>query len=153
MESEKLEDIFTDVNVLDKISAEQRYSLDHMREHFGPRAFRYDEKVQRLPGLEVLKDHNKLFILGKPGAGKTTFLKWSAIQAIRGGIDYFPIFVSLKTLSDSNQKLRTGDEVLDYIVRLCGVHQMPEPQQFVERIIISANSAHVRTQQSACPLL
>ncbi|MCA9952067.1 MAG: NACHT domain-containing protein, partial [Anaerolineales bacterium] len=135
MESEKLEEIFTDVNVLDKILAEQRYSLDHMREHFGPRAFRYSDKVKRQPGLDVLHSHNKLFILGKPGAGKTTFLKWAALQAIRREINYFPIFVALKTLSDSKPGLRTGDEVLDYIVRLCRVHQIPEPRQFIERLL------------------
>jgi hypothetical protein len=43
-----------------------------------------------------------LFILGRPGAGKTTFLKYLAILACKGKIKKTPIFVSLKDWSDSS---------------------------------------------------
>ncbi len=33
-------------------------------------------------GLIALRENQKLFILGKPGSGKTTFLKYIVIEAI-----------------------------------------------------------------------
>ncbi|MBR8840442.1 MAG: hypothetical protein DSM106950_42275 [Stigonema ocellatum SAG 48.90 = DSM 106950] len=34
---------------------------------------------ERVPGLQAVQQHSKLMVLGKPGAGKTTFLKYRAI--------------------------------------------------------------------------
>ena len=40
------------------------------------------ETVKRLAALEVVKTHARLFLLGKPGAGKSTLMKWLVIQAV-----------------------------------------------------------------------
>jgi predicted NACHT family NTPase len=57
-------------------------------------------RERRIPGLEAVEKHRRLMVLGKPGAGKTTFLKYLAMQCITGGYaaDKVPFFVTLKVL-------------------------------------------------------
>jgi predicted NACHT family NTPase len=53
----------------------------------------------------VRKGGKRLFILGKPGAGKTTFLRYITVQCARENIDKLPIFVGLKEWADSGLDL------------------------------------------------
>lgn len=134
MEAEPLENVFTHVNVLDKLSAERRYDIPRLLAEFSPRDFSWTERVKRLPGDAALADYPKLFILGKPGAGKTTFLKHTALRAINREIKKVPVFVTLKELSDS------GLEILPFIVRQFTIHRFPEPEAFVERLLKDGNA-------------
>ncbi|PSF34248.1 histidine kinase [Aphanothece hegewaldii CCALA 016] len=56
---------------------------------------------EAIPSLDVVKQQDKLMILGKPGAGKTTFLQYLALQCIQGKYkpELIPIFIQLRTLS------------------------------------------------------
>ncbi len=71
---------------------------------------------ERVPGLEAVAKYSKLTILGKPGAGKTTFLKYLAIQCIEGKFlgDRLPIFITLKDFAESANQ----PSLLDYISRI-----------------------------------
>lgn len=42
------------------------------------------KRIRRNPGLEIASNNSKLVILGKPGSGKTTFLKHLAVDWCRG---------------------------------------------------------------------
>ncbi|MGB1253836.1 MAG: NACHT domain-containing protein, partial [Candidatus Promineifilaceae bacterium] len=132
-----LEKIYTDVNVLDKESATQRYNVDYLREHFAPRSVSWYENLVRQEGMYVLRQNNKLFILGKPGAGKTTFMKWAALQAIQCNLDYFPIFVNLKELSDKRPDIKMAKDIFDYITHLCQVHTILPLENFIEHLLIT----------------
>lgn len=134
MEAEPLENVFTHVNVMDKLSAERRYDVVRLMAEFGPRDFSWPERVKRLPGEEAVDEFPKLFILGKPGAGKTTFLKHTALRAINREIKKAPIFVTLKELSDS------GQAILPFIIRQFEVHRFPEPAPFVEKLLKDGNA-------------
>lgn len=70
--------------------------------------------------------YNKLMIWGKPGSGKTTFLKWIATQCNLSQFlsNLVPIFISLKDFA----QIREQPSLLDYIttqLEECGV---VEPQ-------------------------
>ncbi|MBO3457808.1 MAG: NACHT domain-containing protein [Aetokthonos hydrillicola CCALA 1050] len=93
-----LKDIYTNVNVLDKIAGRRRKEIDELvqdptRECSG----------LLISGLEAVEKYPKLIILGKLGAGKTTFLRYLAIQCLQGEFHSHrvPVFVSLKDFAEA----------------------------------------------------
>lgn len=67
----------------------------------------YSERLQ--PAEKVISEEKRVIILGRPGAGKTTFLKYLAISSLnKSDINAIPIFVSLKDWSkEKNVNLET----------------------------------------------
>ncbi|MGA9378517.1 MAG: NACHT domain-containing NTPase, partial [Phormidium sp.] len=105
-----LNDIYTNVNILEKITGRRRKGISELLEesNFGDfdRFGLGEIKEKRVPGLEAVEKYSKLMILGKPGAGKTTFLKYLAIQSIEGKIktELVPIFITLKDFAEVTNK-------------------------------------------------
>ena len=81
-----LRDIFTDVYVLDKPTAFRRFDPTALTKHLWNEdrslSFRHSE---RQPGEQLLPRAPSSIILGKPGAGKTTFLKRLAVREAQRG--------------------------------------------------------------------
>ncbi len=80
------------------------------------------ERCGTMRVLEAVKRHSKLMVLGKPGAGKTTFLKYLAMQCIEGQFqaNRVPLFITLKDFAEAPKQ----PELLEYIAQqlaLCGV--------------------------------
>ncbi len=104
-----LNNIYTDVNILEKITGRRRLEIAKLQQNFDLEFHdfnRYgltDIEQKRVPGLEAVKNNSKLMVLGKPGAGKTTFLKYLAIQCIRGELqaNQVPIFITLKEFAET----------------------------------------------------
>ena len=98
----EVNDIYTNVNILEKISGRRHKRLDLLLKECESEEFdRFGlGKIteEHIPGLEAVDKYQKLIILGKPGAGKTTFLKYLAIQCNEGNFEgeKVPIFVTLK---------------------------------------------------------
>jgi predicted NACHT family NTPase len=137
----KLESIYTDIKILERVTGRRWLSLTQLHENSGKNNI-YQKRVSaleavrhsvgRVPRLEGsaepvrVERYNKLMIWGKPGSGKTTFLKWVATQC---NLDQFlsnlvPIFISLKDFA----QIREQPSLLDYIttqLEECGV---VEPQ-------------------------
>jgi len=111
-----LNDIYTNVNILEKINGRRRLDIadllkicvsDFERPGLGRIA------QDRVSGLEAVKKYSKLIVLGKPGAGKTTFLKHVAIQCSLGELQAHrvPIFITLKDFAEIEQR----PSLLEYI--------------------------------------
>ncbi|GBE94585.1 NACHT domain-containing protein [Nostoc cycadae] len=104
-----LEDIYTDVNVLETVTGNRRLELNELLENFDPESDDFERcglstiVEKRVPGLNVVQRYSKLMVLGKPGAGKTTFLKYLAIQCIWGNFQSkkIPIFITLKDFAEA----------------------------------------------------
>jgi len=104
-----LGEIYTQVNILEKIIGQRRKKIPELMEicnfvefsrfNFGA------VKEEKIAGTEAVRKHKKLLVLGKPGAGKTTFLKHLAIQSIQNKFqgDLVPFFVTLKDMKFSKQ--------------------------------------------------
>jgi len=99
-----LDHIFTDVYIHDRPLAFRRFDV---------RKLKYDPaplyRAKRIPGVAILQSPkgHRLYILGKPGAGKTTFLKHLALENAKNEVgSKIPIFITLKDWADSGQSLR-----------------------------------------------
>lgn len=103
----ELNDIYTNINILEKITGRRRLKIadllktDDSDEFERPRLGTVFE--QRVSALEAVKKYSKLLILGKPGAGKTIFLKYLAIQCSLGNVisNFVPIFIRLKDFAET----------------------------------------------------
>ena len=125
-----LDNIFTDAYMLDKPTALGRFSIEQMLAGLDTSP----QRAERINGLRLVNEKGNLFILGKPGAGKTTFLKYVAVRCAEQTINKVPIFVSLKEWTDSNVDL------LSFIVQRFDICGFPAAQSFVEELLKSGSA-------------
>ena len=118
--------IYTNVNILEKITERRRLNIVELLQNCEADDFeRFGlNKVteKRVPGLEAVQRYSKLMVLGKPGAGKTTFLKYLAMQCIEGQFqaNRVPLFITLKDFAEAPKQ----PDLLEYIAQQfsgCGV--------------------------------
>jgi predicted NACHT family NTPase len=103
-----LNDIYTSVNILETITGRKRLKIEELFQQCTKEDFdRFGMgkiSIKRVPGLDAVQKYPKLMILGKPGAGKTTFLKYLAIQCIESAFHahLVPIFITLKNFAEAD---------------------------------------------------
>ena len=129
-----IDNIFTDVYILEKPLAFQRFNLLELQSHQHEPEKLGDET--RIPGLRVVqrKMGHRLYLLGKPGAGKTTFLKFIVHACLSGKFNKLPIFVTLKDWADS------GLDLISYIVLQFDICQFPLAEPFIEYLLESGGA-------------
>ncbi|MCT7979320.1 NACHT domain-containing protein [Laspinema olomoucense] len=114
-----LDDIYTHVNILESITGRRRKGIPDLLQHCNSEDFERFAlgKIieERVPGLEAIAKYSKLIILGKPGAGKTTFLKHLAIQCLNRKFlgNRIPIFITLKDFAEA----ANHPSLLEYIAQ------------------------------------
>lgn len=105
-------DIFTEVKITRQILSKRRIELSDLVKLVRQRYQTNDPKFNisrlfegvKLSGLELVENSSKLILLGRPGAGKTTFLKYVAVFSNKSEIlpGYVPVFVSLKDFQNQD---------------------------------------------------
>lgn len=121
-------DIFTDVYVLDKPTALQRFDYSELQSRpLKPEVIYLENK--RRPALRLAVTQKRLYILGKPGSGKTSLLKYLTLQACLGKISKTPIFISLKEWADSEL------EFLPFLVQEFEICAFPNALIFIEHLL------------------
>lgn len=129
----QLDDIFTDVYMLDKPTALGRFDIQRLKQ-MSADPDKPPPEAKRINGLRLVREKSNLFILGKPGAGKTTFLKYIALQAAEQNIDKIPIFVALERWANS------GLELMPFIAERFDICGFPTAQPFVEELLKSGSA-------------
>jgi hypothetical protein len=126
-----LDDIFTDVHILERPQAFRRFNINMLQEIQNEPEKLKDEK--RMPGLRVVQRQmgHRLYLLGKPGAGKTTFLKFLVYASLQSKLDKLPIFVTIKDWAD------TKLDLFNFIVKQFDICQLPLAQPFIEYLLES----------------
>jgi hypothetical protein len=92
------------------------------------------DKSSEAPSQPKDETGGNLFILGKPGAGKTTFLKYIALKAAEQTIDKVPIFISLKEWADS------GLGLWPFILIQFDICDFPAAEPFVKELLRIGNA-------------
>ncbi|RCJ38379.1 hypothetical protein A6770_13615 [Nostoc minutum NIES-26] len=124
-----LASIYTSVNILEKVTGRRRLEIADLFERYGVEDFErfgltpIHEK--RIDGLEAVAQHEKLIVLGKPGAGKTTFLKRLAMLCVEQQFqaNRVPIFITLKAFAETPGK----PSLWEYLPRSFAPHQTTNP--------------------------
>jgi predicted NACHT family NTPase len=122
--------IFVRVNILKKISAHHRSTIEELEATLNKDQNGFGVVADTKDGLAVVDKEQFLVVLGKPGGGKTTFLKWLALSAMDGKfkVHRLPVFVPMKDWSDSNETIK---EYVNEEFKICG---FDEPHRFIERL-------------------
>jgi predicted NACHT family NTPase len=122
------------VNILKDVTGRRRIGYDEVmevctREHFD--RFLVGTIKKRITGLEAVEDIQKLVVLGKPGAGKTTFMKYLAMSCLGDKFhgELVPIFVTLKVYAET----KGAPTLQEYI--FAELQQRKVSQDAVERLL------------------
>ena len=113
-----LNDIYVNVNILEFLSGQQWLEVSDLH-NFSPEKFNrlgLNQYQQRIPGLEAIANSSKVMVLGKPGAGKTTFLQKIALLCNQGEFqpNLVPIFIRLRNFAADIELVKSAN-LLDYI--------------------------------------
>ncbi len=132
-----LDSIYVKVHILEKITKEQSVELSELEKQFRSNEQRqYPSSNKSVEGIEILKDNDDhLMVLGKPGAGKTTFFKYITIEILKGKLhkQKIPIFISLKEWSDSK------NTILEFISKQFEDADVKDAMQFTSQHLRKGN--------------
>ncbi|MGB7440197.1 MAG: NACHT domain-containing NTPase [Coleofasciculaceae cyanobacterium] len=114
-----LDDLYVEVNILEEITSQRWLAVSDLQDFSAEEFDRLGLgkiRQERIPGLKAVADHGKLMVLGKPGAGKTTFLQKIAIQCNQGYFqaECIPIFLRLKNFAEDALD-ENNFSLIDYI--------------------------------------
>jgi predicted NACHT family NTPase len=125
----KVDQLYVDVWLLNRSPRTFQTSQSKMLETFDLRNDRLGlgERIQRNPGFDVANAESKLVILGKPGAGKTTFLKHLAVDWCDDKFqsELIAVFIELRRIRDNQWKF------IDAVKKELGLQE----QQQVEALL------------------
>ena len=102
----KIDQIYVDTFILGSLTSDCFATIPDLLKLRDPRnsfdRLGIGSRKERLSGLDVAKKYLRLMVLGKPGAGKSTFLRFLAVLCSRGEIfeDKIPLLIELKHLED-----------------------------------------------------
>ena len=130
-----LGNLFTQVYILDKPTARYRHDIEELRKQDHDHIAFQRQIGERIPGLELVKTGQNLFILGKPGAGKTTFLKYITTQAALKQLPRIPIFVSLNQWADSRWSKGDKAALLPFLVEQFAICDFPDADLFIDYLL------------------
>jgi predicted NACHT family NTPase len=133
-----LESLYVRANILkDRITAEQGDSAEELEQFFDRDRRSFGQSRETVDGELMANKLQRFIVLGKPGAGKTTYLRYLTLKMLQpdSGVKKrkLPIFVTLREWADKKMPL------MDFIVQqfhICGFEQA---QDFVERMLAAGD--------------
>lgn len=125
------EDIYVDTKVYLKIKGRRRLKVDDLHSFqivSNPKSCDLEFNDDRPKQIEITGDkaamrYSKLIVLGKPGSGKTMFLKHLTLQCLKGELqrDRIPIFVPLRDFVAYTSSLNLVDYISSQLAEDCQI--------------------------------
>jgi len=126
-----VDQLYVDVWLLNRSPRTYQVSQDKLLQTFDLRNDRLGlgDRIKRNPGFEIANANAKLLILGKPGAGKTTFLKHLAVDWCKEQFqpDLIAIFIELRRIRDGQWNL------LDAIDKELGLENWKQVEKLLKQ--------------------
>lgn len=130
-----LTELYVRVNILEKIT--ERWNIDYetliKKLDRNIRSFGSLQNTPPQTGIQAINSHQKFILLGKPGAGKTTYLRYLALQSVHKDSNIknrkLPIFITLRKFVDFEGKL------IDYITEQFEICNLEDAQPFIENLL------------------
>jgi len=104
-----IDQLYVDVYVLEKLASEFYATIPDLLKSSDSRdsfdRLGLGSHLKRSPGFEVAAQYPRLMILGKPGSGKSTFLRHLAVACCKGEslAEHIPILIELRFIKDASQ--------------------------------------------------
>ncbi len=134
-----IDSLYVRANILEKISitsGDLPSEMEQNRESFHAG---FSKTIETVDGEEILNRNENLIVLGKPGAGKTTYLKYLTLRMatlFKGSQikqHRLPIFVLLHEFAKS------GKTLLDHITEQFDYCSFEHPKHFIELLLINGD--------------
>ncbi len=125
-------EIYTNLHLLEQLTGARRLKITQLLKDFDPALHRFEgvglNTIAKKPilGIEAVKHYSKLMVLGKPGSGKTTFLKYLAIQCNSGDLlgNLVPIFITIRDFAEAKEQ----PDCLEFITNLLSISSIRDNQ-------------------------
>ena len=101
----EIDDIYVDLNILEAVQNQQWFELAELNNleptEFDRIGLGLIEQPQ-VSGMQAVETYSKLRVLGRPGVGKTTFLKHLAVRCNKGefATEQVPVYITLRQFAE-----------------------------------------------------
>jgi len=128
-----LKSLYVRANILEKISARAGLRPEELAEFFDFDRRAFGKKSETVDGEIIVNRLQKFIVLGKPGAGKTTYLKFLTLMMLdpMSQIEQrrLPVFVTLREWADEQVPL------MDFMVAQFDIYKFPDARLFLEKML------------------
>ncbi len=128
----KLDAIYTNLNLLTHLTSQRWLEVSDLQNNNHSERLDFSHhNSQSISAVSAVNNHDKLILLGKPGAGKTTFLQYLALQCIQGKFkpDCLPVFIFLRTFVHQCKE-NNNFSIVNYLQNLWANYDIA-PEQIV----------------------
>ncbi|MBX2865214.1 MAG: NACHT domain-containing protein [Leptolyngbyaceae cyanobacterium MAG.088] len=129
----EVEDIFTEVKITKQIPSKRHVELSELvkiaQQRNEPNNHKFNttrllEEEVKFSGVDLVENYSRLILLGRPGAGKTTFLKYIAVFVNRSEVlpGFISVYISLKDFQNHSNRITLREHIENDFLR-CNVNQ------------------------------
>ena len=129
--------LYIRANVLEKISSWAGANVEELEASFDFDRRAFGKKIETKDAEAIANQLPKFIVLGKPGSGKTTFLKFLTLSILsedtRIKTRRLPVFITLRDWADA------GVGLMQYIAGQFDIYGFAHTGPFIERVLRQGN--------------